>query len=146
MSDGNPTLREYIETILHERDRLYAERDRRYEERHVASERAIAKAEDAQRDYNVRSNEFRGQLDDQAKTLMPRSEATALMRSIEDKMTVRNAAVDKSLDVIREDIQSLRESRSVVAGRGAGLNAGWGYLVGAVGLVAAIAALWSRSH
>jgi hypothetical protein len=31
-----------------------------------ASEKAIVKAENAQRDYNVRSNEFRGQLDDQA--------------------------------------------------------------------------------
>jgi len=40
-----------------------------------SSEKAIVKAEEAQRAYNERSNEFRGQLDDQAKMLIPRAEA-----------------------------------------------------------------------
>lgn len=52
----------------------------------TASEKAIVKAEDAQREYNVRSNEFRGQLDDQAKTLMPRTEAAAMFKASEDKL------------------------------------------------------------
>lgn len=53
----------------------------------AANEKAITKAEDAQRDYNIRSNEFRGQLDDQAKTLMPRSEATVMFNGLEGKIS-----------------------------------------------------------
>jgi hypothetical protein len=72
----------------------------------VASEKAIGKAETAQADYNVRSNEFRGQLDDQAKTLMPRAEAQ-----------VQFKAYDEKVDQLRKDIASLRESRSEVGGQ-----------------------------
>lgn len=48
-----------------------------------SSEKAIVKAEEAQRAYNERSNEFRGQLDDQAKTLMPRNEAMQRFEAID---------------------------------------------------------------
>jgi hypothetical protein len=72
----------------------------------VASEKAIGKAETAQADYNVRSNEFRGQLDDQAKTLMPRAEAQ-----------VQFKAYDEKIDQLRTEIASLRESRSETGGQ-----------------------------
>jgi len=70
----------HIESILAERHRMYEHRFDASEEAvkaalsaqeklmsaaFAASEKAIVKAEEAQRDYNVRSNEFRGQLDDQ---------------------------------------------------------------------------------
>lgn len=71
----------------------------------LASEKAIVKAEDAQREYNARSNEFRGQLDDQAKTLLSRVEATTEFKSRDDK-----------IEQINRDIRDLRESRS--AGQG----------------------------
>src|SRR5579862_820239 len=41
----------------------------------TAAEKAVDKAEASQKAYNERSNEFRGQLDDQAKGFIPRAEA-----------------------------------------------------------------------
>ncbi len=77
---------------------------------------AIDKAEAAQRAYNERSNEFRGQLDDQAKTLMPRAEYVAehtrLIERVED--------VKRELEAYKTaqaaEIRSLRESRAGYGG------------------------------
>jgi hypothetical protein len=71
----------------------------------IASEKAIGKAETAQADYNVRSNEFRGQLDDQAKTLMPRAESQVQFKSYDEK-----------IEQMRVEIASLREYRSAGGG------------------------------
>ncbi len=94
----------------------------------LASEKAIVKAEDAQKDYNARSNEFRGQLDDQAKTLMPRLETVGLFKSMDDKLIAIQASFESKLaeqrisnekifDAIVKDIASLRESRSGAEGK-----------------------------
>lgn len=101
----------------------------------LASEKAIVKAEAAQADYNVRSNEFRGQLDDQAKTLMPRMETMGLFKGVDDrfrafddkvdslranidnKLEVMRIAFDKAIDSQVKEIASLRESRSEGSGR-----------------------------
>ena len=109
-----------LRELVDERDRLYKERDEsrrtavdaaltaakeKTTDAFIASEKAIVKAEDAQREYNARSNEFRGQLDDQAKTLMPRFEADSKFRAQEDKV-----------EALRKEVQSLRESRSEGSG------------------------------
>jgi hypothetical protein len=88
------------------------ERDRRYEERFKAmdektglaltsSEKAVAKAETATEKRFDAVNEFRGQLKDQASTLLPKAEADAKFR-----------AYDEKLDDIKKEIASLREYRS----------------------------------
>jgi hypothetical protein len=100
-----------------------------------ASEKAIVKAEAAQADYNVRSNEFRGQLDDQAKTLMPRLETIGLLagvtdkfRSVDDKLDQLRKTIDgkledqrtaneKAVDVLARELQSLRSIASAGGGR-----------------------------
>jgi hypothetical protein len=95
-----------LRDVVDERDRLYKERDEsrktavdaalqaakeKTSDAFIASEKAIVKAEDAQREYNARSNEFRGQLDDQAKTLLPRNEADARFKAIEASIeAIRN--------------------------------------------------------
>ncbi len=58
-------------------------------------------------------NEFRDSLRDQAQRFATREQVEAL--SIQ--------------------VQELRVARGLDTGRGAGLNAGWGYIIGAVGLV-----------
>lgn len=105
----------------------------------LASEKAVLKAEQAQKEYNERSNEFRGQLDDQAKTLMPRPETLNMFKAIEEKilgvqhvtetrtngieasaraeLTSHKESVDKSLAALGSAIQALRESRSESGGR-----------------------------
>ena len=124
-------LKELMLVMLDTQSKVADERDRRYEDRFMAqqaavaaaleaqkeatsatflsSEKAIVKAEDAQRDYNTRSNEFRGQLDDQAKHLMPRAEALSKFEAIE----IRHADMKKSYD---DELARLRETHSVLSG------------------------------
>jgi ABC-type Na+ efflux pump permease subunit len=109
-------------------EKLNIERDRRYEERFKAaeeavkaalvaakeltaaafasSEKAIVKAEDAQKSYNERTNELRGALNDQNKTLLPRNEADT-----------RFAAIEEKVEEAKTGIASLRESRSEGSGK-----------------------------
>lgn len=52
----------------------------------ASSEKAVMKAEEAQKEYNLRSNEFRGQLDDQAKRLMPRVECEGRLKTLDSSV------------------------------------------------------------
>lgn len=112
------------EKLAIERDRLYKERDdarrvavdaalaaakEQTASSFTASEKAIVKAETAQSEYNVRSNEFRGQLDDQAKRLISRTEVDSVVKNLTEK-----------IDRIDLDVRSLRESRGERAGEGQG--------------------------
>jgi len=115
-----------LESIIDERDKLYASRFEASQTAvsaaltaqkelvaaaFLASEKAITKAEEAQREYNVRSNEFRGQLDDQAKQLMPRSETVTMIRSVEDKVRAASDDREKKFDAVTKEIAFLREQR-----------------------------------
>ena len=133
------SMRQFFTLWLEQLERFLEERDRRYTERFAASETAVnaalvsakdavaaalasqekagSKAEAAQQSYNERSNEFRGQLDDQAKRLMPREETMLLIRTIEDKMESERANGAARLDEVKTQIAQLRESRSQVEGR-----------------------------
>jgi len=121
---------------MDERDKRYTERD---ESRTTAvnaaliaakelnaasqasSKEAIIKAESAQQSYNERSNEFRGQLDDQAKRLISRLEVEQVVKNFEEKIN--------RLDT---DMRSLRESRSEIGGKFAGAQLLWGLLIGLI--------------
>jgi hypothetical protein len=135
----------HLKALMDERDRLYmasfaasstavaaalAAQEKAVNAAFLASEKAIIKAEDAQREYNVRSNEFRGQLDDQAKTLMPRPETMNLFKSYDEKIASMSTNFDSKLDELRKtfekaverlsgEVASLRESRSQLGGRDA---------------------------
>jgi hypothetical protein len=108
-------------------ERLMDERDRRYGEAvqalkdavgaaltaqkettgqaFAASEKAISKAEASQTAYNERSNEFRGQLDDQAKRLLARAEAETQFNAMSER-----------IEELKKDVISLREYRSRAGG------------------------------
>lgn len=176
----NVSMQEFLERIMDERDRLYdmrfkaaetavntalaaqekavnaalAAQEKQTASSFMASEKAIVKAEDAQREYNIRSNEFRGQLDDQAKTLMPRPETTSMFKSADEKLASTKgelermiaslrASIDKNADTSTKEIASLRESRSMGIGNSAGSQAMWGYVVGGLGTAALVASLIS---
>jgi hypothetical protein len=119
-----------IRELMDERDRLYltnfkasevavaaalAGSEKAVAAAFLASEKAVLKAEQAQKEYNERSNEFRGQLDDQAKMLMPRAEADSRFTSVEEKIS----AMQKSFD---DQIQGLRRSRDQGSGRDEALH------------------------
>jgi hypothetical protein len=123
--DIRVSIREFIERILDERDRLYESRfkagevavaaalsaqEKAVSAAFVASEKAVLKAEEAQKEYNIRSNEFRGQLDDQAKTLMPRLESSALLRALEEKIGISGREVALLRETLATDSASNRET------------------------------------
>jgi len=161
------SIREFLERLIEERDRLYDTRFRAGEvavnaalaaqEKAVtaafsASEKAIIKAEDAQREYNVRSNEFRGQLDDQAKLLMSRTEAMSMFGATSDKIeTMRvffeskfetqRLALEKMVDALKEEVASLRESRSEISGNRTSQREMLSYVIAIAGIAIAAAAL-----
>lgn len=92
----------------------------------IAAERAVNKAEAAQEKRNEATNEFRGQLSDQAANLMPRREAQVLIDALAEKVTIMQRRVNET------------------GGRAAGLNDAWGYLIGVAGIIAAVVALIVR--
>jgi hypothetical protein len=75
-------------------------------ERFSAIKESITKAESAQTAYNERSNEFRGQLDDQAKRLMARDEALSKFLTYDEK-----------IEDCKREIVKLRETQMEIFGR-----------------------------
>lgn len=155
-SNDRITVLAYLDRIMEERDRLYAiqfkaaetavnaalaAQEKQYNATFMASQKAIEKAEEAQRDYNIRSNEFRGQLDDQAKTLMPRPESLGMFKSIEATIAGVKSDFERRMDAQAKEIAGLRESRSEGSGKSAGSQAMWGYFVAAVSVVGALIAV-----
>ena len=152
--DYHPLLSAFVERLLDERDKQYtkefqnlkenfnsaiAAMDKATNAAFAASEKAIAKAEQAQQLDNIRTNEFRASLDDANKIQLPRLEAAGLFAAMDSRMNnmieVRDSkikslhdAVEKTTESLSKDmaalresvgkeIASLRESRSVVSGR-----------------------------
>jgi len=79
-----------IVSIMDERDVRYEQRFKAMDEKTslalTASEKAVAKAEIATEKRFDSVNEFRGQLKDQAATLVPRAEADSRFRGLEEKI------------------------------------------------------------
>jgi hypothetical protein len=73
----------------------------------AAAEKARDKAEEAQKAKNETTNEFRGQLSDQAATLMPRKESESAMNALrkEDKLARESIALNLSNQVNGEKLR-----------------------------------------
>ncbi len=102
------SLKELMMAVLEEMDRRY---EQRFEAQQVAlrdalissekavnaalnaAERAVSKAELASERRFESINEFRGQLADQAATLMPRAETTVLLSAINDRLATLETRV-----------------------------------------------------
>lgn len=111
-----PSRETLAEQLIGLRD-IMDERDLRYSQRFAAQESASSYAQ-------AMSNEFRESLNDVGKQQMPRTEAEALCKANADKIDALAGRMDRT------------------EGRSGGLNAGWGYLVGLVGLAAAVIAMF----
>lgn len=122
------SLRELLETRINEMDRRFGERfeaaDRAVEVGLRVAKEAVDKAEAAQDKRMEAMNEFRAQLADQTATFVPRSE------------------LDQHFDQIEKSIDELKQSSQTTAGRREGLSAGWGILIGAVGLIGSLIAIF----
>ena len=122
-------------------DTLHEHLDQRLD----AADRAVMKAEAAADKRFESVNEFREQLRDQAATLMPRAETEARFVGIERALDEHVARANLQLASIEERLtaraDALARSVDVAAGRTNGIAAGWGYLVGIVGIAASIVAV-----
>jgi len=105
-----------LRELIDERDRLYAERA-------LASEKSIDKADANAEKWRANANEWRAAMVDREQRFASRLETDAEFRTL------------------RIELTSLKETRSLLLGRGAGGAAMWGYLVGAMGLVIALSTL-----
>jgi len=97
-----------LEARLNAQRELMDERDRRYDERFkatdertnlalISSEKAVAKAEIATEKRFDAVNEFRGQLKDQAATLMPRAEVDTRFNALAEKIeSIKTGSVVQS--------------------------------------------------
>jgi phosphopantetheinyl transferase (holo-ACP synthase) len=166
-TDQQIPMREFLERIIDERDRLYAARfvaaevavaaafDAQKEAvaaAFLASKEAIGKAENAQTAYNVAHNDLSRKMDEQNKATIPRSETTALFRaadekvaalqgSYDDKLENLRASFEKSNENISKEIAGLRESRSETSGKSLGVSASWAYLVGGMSVLSVIVSI-----
>lgn len=135
-------------------DTLLIEYDRRYQARFVASEqavkdafaaqekainaalaaseKAVLKAETASEKRFEGVNEFRGQLGDQQRTLMPRAEAEALVKALNEKLEAIAIASNQGLSALVARLDRTE-------GRGQGGHDAYGYMYAAVGVIVAIA-------
>lgn len=137
-------------------DRRFEERvtgnDRRYEERFnasqtalavglagtkseinaalVAADRAVTKAELATEKRFESVNEFRGTLDNQQRTLIPRSEVSEIVKGLDQKIE----QLTKNQDKLEQDVRNSMSERQ-------GVRGGWGYAVGALGFLVAATSL-----
>ncbi|MDX6479565.1 MAG: hypothetical protein QOG85_75 [Gaiellaceae bacterium] len=150
------TLRLHLQQVVDEArqhlQRVMDERDLRYEQRFqmqeralgaalmaqkeavaaalTAAERAVTKAELAADKRFESVNEFRGQLADQAATLLSRTEAGVEFGNYREKLETL---------VSRIDSLATRIERSEA--KGAGLKDSWGYLIGLVSLIGGLLAI-----
>lgn len=122
--------------MVNEVMRLLDERDRRYTDHFAASDKynaaiyeaskvAITKAESTAQEQRERANEFRGQLSDQAATLMPRKET-------ETSLTLLREQLEREVRLLRVDITVLREARSIEQGASSGKMSQQGFYLGLI--------------
>lgn len=78
----------------------------------ASSEKAIVKAEEAQKSYNATHNDLSRKMDDQYKEMMPRPEADSKLSSFDARLVeLKESQVALRIELMKE-IAGLRESRS----------------------------------
>jgi hypothetical protein len=89
---------------------------------------AVAKAETANEKRFESVNEFRNTLGDQQAHFVTRVE------------------IDSKLEGYQKRLQDLTDRMNLITGKGVGLNAGWTYLIAAIGAASALLAIWMKTH
>jgi len=159
-SDDDISLREHLQRQLdathREFDRLLGDQAGLFDrviidlrtlldERYLTQVKAIEKAEMATEKRFEGVNEFRDQLRDQALTFMPRSEAEVRIIALTERSDVNANQIIATAAIQSERINKLELSintrLAASDGKGAGLNAAWGYLVAAIGVVGGLVGL-----
>jgi len=147
VANGSPkwtldSLYEFLERLIRESDRRYNERfnaqERAVEAALLSARSAVEKAEAESREWRRGSNEWRDAMNewrdamsDKDARFLTREEADARFMARDTRITTYETAAEKRFAAL-EKWQTLNEGRS------GGLNTGWGYLLGAVGLASLV--------
>jgi len=117
----------------------------------AAQQAAVNKAEVAAEKRFESINEFRAQLGDQAATFVPRQEAEAAIgrntervKELFDTVNTHVSRVEWAAanDRLTEQVRDLADHQNRNSGRGAGLNAGWVYILGALAALGTVMSLY----
>jgi hypothetical protein len=114
------------------------EADKRHEQRFEAQQAAIQKSDVATQSRFESVNEFRAQLNDQANKLVTRTEADSVRSEMLGVVKAFGDRLEAMVYANADKIASVTTRLERQEGRDRGVQAGWGYLVAAVGLLAAI--------
>lgn len=150
------SLREFLEEKLQHLSTRLDSIDSKYEaallalEKSIAaafasSEKAILKAEEAQRAYNAAHNDLLRKQE----AMMPRPEFSLKMEGVDKDIAETRRELNFTREVVPKEIaelrtslmaeiSSLRESRSESGGKSVGMHASWGIMLGAAGLISTI--------
>lgn len=145
------SLKEHLETVGDERDRRYQERfDAQEAAMHaalIAAKEAVLKAEVAIGERLTLLNEFRAQSKDEQARYITRTEAEGATdrnsERIQELITKVQTCVTRDEMTAAETryserLQVLETRQNLSQGKGVGLAAAFGYIVGAAGAVAAV--------
>lgn len=107
-------------------DDIWREKDKAILAALASAKEAVLVAEANSEKWRANANEWRAAMTDRDRLYMPRAEFDAY-----------RAATDKSLD-------DLQKSNQTQEGVRQGLGDGWGWLVGAIGLITAVATYFTK--
>lgn len=100
----------------------------------AAAEKAVQKAEVAAEKRFDSVNEFRAQLADQATSFISRTEADARINSVADRSELQ-------ISQLQALVGSMGSRLDKAEGHSGGINAGWAYLMGAIGTMVGLAGI-----
>jgi hypothetical protein len=130
---------------------IIAGNDKRYEQQFadekeavnaalLSAQQAVTKAEMAAEKRFESVNEFRGQMNDQSKTFMPRGEADGAIKSLNERVSgfMPRAEVDGQIKALNDKVLDLASRVNVEQGQSAGSSATWAYILLALGGLGAV--------
>lgn len=109
-----------VDTSREDLLRVIADQEKYFERRLLDQQNAVKIANQASEKRFESVNEFRGQLNDQVRTFLPRAEYDARHETLENRVSELTNRLNRN------------------EGKSTGLNAGWGYLLGGLAGIATI--------
>lgn len=118
-------------------NQLLKERDERMVQRYNSMELAVNKAEVATEKRFEGVNEFRAQLGDQSRTLMPRIETEVLIKNINDKIETSNKSINDKITALTTKIEKTENVK-------AGGSAMVAYIIAGISLIITVITLLAK--
>lgn len=140
-------LKEYFEVVINSNRELSEAKDELLLESINSLKEALTKFEETVAVNFIKTNEFRGSLEDLGKNMATRRELEALSKNMSDQLdniSVKTNDLRSRIDIGPEEIRSLRSRADISSGERQGEARLWGMIIGVSGLVGTIVGLIFR--